>query len=258
MSRIPVGIFVLACVGLCAPASAQQGSPTPPLPVGGQIKAPTKIKDVPPVYPLEAQRAGISGVVILEATIGEDGKVRQARVLRSIPQLDQAAIDAVRQWEYTPTLINGVAVPILITVTVNFSQGAPPQGSLSSLPSAAPGTFRLLAMAQNGRPQVWDIVIARVSTLPAWNGESEPPLSIGEAARIARNWIVGQKMQISGLTLRTINLIGRPLPGPSEVWYYQVSYSSAGAPLATAGPPVVVVVLFDGSVLEPKDIAEAP
>jgi len=60
-------------------------------------------------------------VVIIEATIGTDGKVKDAKVLRTIPLLDQAALDAVRQWEFTPTLLNGVPVPVIMTVTVNFT-----------------------------------------------------------------------------------------------------------------------------------------
>jgi hypothetical protein len=50
-----------------------------------------------------------------------DGKVADAKVLRSIPLLDSAALDAVRQWEFTPTLLNGVPVPVIMTVTVNFT-----------------------------------------------------------------------------------------------------------------------------------------
>jgi protein TonB len=60
-------------------------------------------------------------VVIIEATIGADGTVTDSRVLRSIPLLDEAAIDAVRQWVFTPTLINGVPVPVIMTVTVQFT-----------------------------------------------------------------------------------------------------------------------------------------
>jgi TonB family protein len=88
--------------------------------VGGKIKAPTKIKDVAPVYPAMAQSAHVAGAVIIEATIGADGKVIDAKVLRSVPMLDQAALDAVRQWEYTPPLLNGVPVPVIMTVTVTF------------------------------------------------------------------------------------------------------------------------------------------
>jgi len=73
------------------------------------------------VYPAIAQNAGVTGAVIIEATIGADGRVIDAKVLRSIPLLDQAALDAVRQWEYKPTLLNGVAVPVIMTVTITSS-----------------------------------------------------------------------------------------------------------------------------------------
>ena len=103
-------------------AAARAKARIAPLRIGGQIKAPTKIKDVKPVYPAIAQSAHVGGVVTIEATIGEDGKVIDAKVVRSIPLLDQAALDAVRQWEYMPTLLNGVPVPILVTVTINFTR----------------------------------------------------------------------------------------------------------------------------------------
>jgi protein TonB len=89
--------------------------------VGGSIKAPTKIQDVKPVYPPVAQEARVSGVVILEVRIEPDGSVSQARVLRSIPLLDEAAVEAVMQWRFTPTLLNGQAIPVMMTVTVNFT-----------------------------------------------------------------------------------------------------------------------------------------
>ena len=89
---------------------------------GGRILPPKKIKDVPPVYPALAKSAHVSGAVTIEATIGTDGKVVDAKVVRSIPMLDQAALDAVRQWEYLPSMLNGVPVPVLVTVTVNFTR----------------------------------------------------------------------------------------------------------------------------------------
>ena len=92
-----------------------------PLRVGGNIAPPTKIKDVRPVYPAEALDARIQGVVIVEATIDREGRVSDAKVLRSIPQLDEAALTAVRQWEFAPTLLNGAPVPVIMTVTVNFT-----------------------------------------------------------------------------------------------------------------------------------------
>ena len=109
------------------PAGATAGlAGTQPVRVGGQIKAPTQISKVQPIYPAEAQAARVQGIVILEATIGVDGRVTNAYVLRSVPLLDQAAINAVRQWVYTPTLMNGVPVPVIMTVTVTFNLGSPP------------------------------------------------------------------------------------------------------------------------------------
>jgi protein TonB len=100
--------------------------PPPPVPsgpvrAGGDVQPPKRLVYVKPVYPGIALTSRLSGVVILEATIGEDGMVREVRVLRSYPLLDQAALDAVRQWRYTPTLLNGRAVSVLMTVTVSFS-----------------------------------------------------------------------------------------------------------------------------------------
>ena len=90
--------------------------------VGGKIEAPIKMNDVQPIYPAIARSAHVAGAVTIEATIGTDGKVIDAKVVRSIPLLDQAALDAVRQWEYRPTFLNGVPVPVLVTVTVNFKR----------------------------------------------------------------------------------------------------------------------------------------
>jgi protein TonB len=94
--------------------------PQEPVRVGGAIRTPVKVRDVAPIYPQIAQAARVQGIVILEATIGADGQVLNARVLRSVPLLDQAALDAVRQWQFTPTLLNGVPVPVVMTVTVSF------------------------------------------------------------------------------------------------------------------------------------------
>ena len=89
--------------------------------VGGDIKPPVKLRDVRPAYPPIAQAANVTGVVIMEVRIGTDGSVDEAHVIRSIPLLDQAALDAVKQWKFVPTMMNGQAVPVIMTVTVNFA-----------------------------------------------------------------------------------------------------------------------------------------
>jgi protein TonB len=68
-----------------------------------------------------AQVARVEGVVILEAILDARGHVASVHVLRSVALLDQAAVAAVEQWTYTPTLLNGVAVPVVMTVTVQFT-----------------------------------------------------------------------------------------------------------------------------------------
>jgi TonB family protein len=105
------------------PPGAAPTSPSgmAPVRVGGNIKTPTKVKNVPPVYPPDALAARIEGVVILEVTIDTEGRVYDAKVLRSIPVLDNAALEAVRQWEFTTTEFNGMRDPVSMTVTVNFT-----------------------------------------------------------------------------------------------------------------------------------------
>jgi TonB family protein len=102
-------------------AAGQTPSPAGPVRVGSQLMTPQKIKDVQPIYPPVAKAAGVEGIVILELTIVRDGKVQNVKVLRSIPLLDQAAIDAVKRWEYVPTLLNGGRVPVIVTATVTFA-----------------------------------------------------------------------------------------------------------------------------------------
>jgi TonB family protein len=92
-----------------------------PVRIGGNIRTPMKTRDVKPAYPQLAQEGRVSGVVILEALIGCDGNVQSARVLRGQPLLNDAAVDAVMQWRYRPTLLNGNAIPVIMTVTVTFT-----------------------------------------------------------------------------------------------------------------------------------------
>ena len=103
------------------PAPKQDAPPAPVRPGFLGVRTPVKTHHVDPVYPAIAQSARIQGIVIIEATISETGQVINARLLRSIPLLDQAAIDAVRQWQFTPTMLNGNPVPVIMTVTVNFT-----------------------------------------------------------------------------------------------------------------------------------------
>jgi TonB family protein len=88
--------------------------------VQGELKPPDLLKKVEPVYPETARLAGVEGTVILAVRARVDGTVEDAIVLRSVPLLDQAAIDAVKQWIYAPFIVDGKAAPAVFTVTVNF------------------------------------------------------------------------------------------------------------------------------------------
>lgn len=96
-------------------------APSAPIRVGGSVKEPKRIVDVAPVTPEIARQANVSGLVILEVIIDKEGAVESAKVLRSIPLLDEAALAAVKQWRYEPTHLNGMPVPVIMTVTVNFT-----------------------------------------------------------------------------------------------------------------------------------------
>ena len=87
---------------------------------GEKVMPPKLVREVSPVYPEAARKAGVEGVVILEATTDTYGGVAKVKVLRSIPLLDQAAIDALKQWVYEPVIVDGKPVPMTFTVTVQF------------------------------------------------------------------------------------------------------------------------------------------
>lgn len=105
------------------PAAAPGAGVPAPVRVGGSVRVPQKVYDVKPIYPQSMREAGLAGVVPIEAVIGRDGTVTSVRVLsaQAHPDLAVAATDAVRKWRFTPTLLNGVAVDVSMTVTVKFS-----------------------------------------------------------------------------------------------------------------------------------------
>ena len=93
--------------------------------IGGQIIAPKIVKRVPPVYPPLATQGRISGIVILEAQVDVNGRVKTATVLRGHPLFDEAAVAAVLQWRYRPLLLNGEPTEFILTVTVFFNLSSP-------------------------------------------------------------------------------------------------------------------------------------
>jgi TonB family protein len=104
-----------------APGQDPRIDPGNPVRIGGDIVAPKILKRMAPEYPPAALAAGIEGTVLVEAQIQRDGRVGNVAVLRSVPGLDEAALAAVRQWVFTPTLLNRVPVVVAMTVSVTFT-----------------------------------------------------------------------------------------------------------------------------------------
>jgi len=270
MRAVAVVSFALGLAVVPAAARAQPSSEPPIRITGNNLAPPTKIKDVNAVFPPDAQRARVGGVVIIEATIGEDGKVRDEKLLRSIPLLDQAALDAVKQWEYTPTIVDGKPRAVIMTVTVNFAiQGVPPvdgapvqvQPPATPVATAPPapgaGMIRLFAY----RPQntgafvVFDVTQMRATGQPHWMPDAEPPpLTVADAARIGRAWLAGRYPQVERFDLQGASLTRSRRPPNIDFWYYQLNFF-AGTPQIQG--PLFAVVLADGTIVEPTDPAAA-
>ncbi len=116
-----LGAALLTPAALAAPAAEDER----PRLAGSEVPAPKRRKLVLPDYPAEAKDRGVRGIVLVELVIERDGQVGEARVLRSIPLLDEAALKAVRQWEYEVTRVEGRPVRVLITVPITFSLKLP-------------------------------------------------------------------------------------------------------------------------------------
>jgi periplasmic protein TonB len=110
------------------------GHPIPPPPpklmhhgpylVGGRVQAPRIIRQIQPVYPILAREARIQGAVVIDSVINEHGEVTQMKLVSGSPLLARAAFDAVGQWRYEPTLLNGTPVAVEMEVTVHFNLGS--------------------------------------------------------------------------------------------------------------------------------------
>jgi protein TonB len=115
---VPGGVVGAIVGGL--PEAPAKPPPPGPLRVSGLVKEPVKIKHVAPVYPPAAVAGKIEGSVGLEALIDVRGRVAEVHVLQGNPLFEEAALEAARQWVYTPTLLDGVPVPLILMVTVHF------------------------------------------------------------------------------------------------------------------------------------------
>jgi len=122
MGGVPGGIVggIIGAIPDATPPPPPPPKKKEPIRVGGNVQSSKLITRVEPKYPELAKRARIQGIVLLQVTVGETGDVTEIKVIRGHPLLNDGAVSAVRQWKYSPTLLNGEPVPVIATVTVNF------------------------------------------------------------------------------------------------------------------------------------------
>jgi protein TonB len=106
--------------GFAAAGAKQPVAPPKPLPVGGEVKQAKLISSTPPTYPTLAKTQHIEGNVRVDALVDENGRVSSVKVVSGPTLLHQAAMDAIRQWKYQPATLDGKAVPMHLTVTLQF------------------------------------------------------------------------------------------------------------------------------------------
>jgi protein TonB len=121
LDGIPDGLGLATAVHPAIPPVAEAARPASPVRLADLPVLPRKIVDARPDYPDIARRARVEGTIIMEAVLDTSGRVTQLRILKSVPLLDQAAVDAVRQWRYTPSVYAGRPVSVLMTITVRFT-----------------------------------------------------------------------------------------------------------------------------------------
>ena len=107
-------------LGGLAAASNQPAAPAAPVAVGGDVKQAKLMSSAPPVYPAMAKAQHVSGAVTIDALIDVNGRVTTMKVISGPTLLQQAAMDALKQWKYEPATLDGKAVPMHLTVTLQF------------------------------------------------------------------------------------------------------------------------------------------
>jgi len=136
MSLRPAVLLVAAFLLVPRPGLPQDA---PPKVAGVDVPAPKRTKSVLPHYPPEAQAVGMRGIVILELVVGPDGKVVSARVTRSVPPFDDAALTAAREWEYEITRVEGKPVSVILTVPIEFKMRPPEMSRDDGIPELRQG-----------------------------------------------------------------------------------------------------------------------
>jgi TonB family protein len=234
-----------------SPAMTAAQSTEPPVRQGPGVTVPRLVRDVKPQYTSDAMRRQIQGSVQLECVVQLDGTPASIKVVRSLdPELDEQAIKALQQWRFQPGTKDGRPVPVIITAEMTFTLGGP-----KAAPAAADAPIRVFSRLDvDGSTLAYDISRERLTNAPSWDPQTtaQPPLSVGEAIAEAKRWLQEKRSAPEATDYRLLSaLLMRFAGGASDRWSYQITLSSGAI-------AVTVIVLLDGSIVEPRHIPRQP
>jgi TonB family protein len=235
-------LLLLALAFLQSPPSAVDQSVYRP---GDGVTSPRLIRSVPPRYTADALRLRKEGVVLVEGIVEIDGSVTTTHVLQSLDTgLDAEALRAFQQWQFTPGTKDGKAVRVQITTQMAFRA-----------PNAAASVVVFRRVDPDGSATVFEITGDRFRQLLPWDPDVSPvpALSPADAIRAATSWLERNNPRPEA---KRYLLLGaaflRFADRTSDRWYYQVNFAPVVSDSVVAMGLVTVVVLFDGTVVEPK------
>jgi TonB family protein len=251
---LSAAVVILLCTGrlatgwfpLNAPAVSQESTQQAthvvakpmrePIRVGGNVQESKLLVKVEPVYPQEAKAARVSGMVILQATVNEAGEVYDVKVLRGHPMLDEAAVNAVKQWRYSPSLLNGEPVPVTATVTVIFSMGG---GNSFPVMLDEVGNLRIPGYQLEGPALIQKMKESKVKIAIMPNPRAPMPV-IEETIRTLQKEGI-QDFLVAGFEIWEGRLFSQASSAPGETVAVMKGTRGEEVSLVTAGAPVLVL-----------------
>lgn len=229
----------LALLALALPGVALLSAREEPLVAGSEgVPVPRKIKHVQPVYPAAALAEGIRGIVILDVVVDTNGRVESTTIIRSIPGLDQAALEAARQWQYEPVKVNGKPARVRITVPITFALALPELERQTGVPELRQGVFPPWPSGAKGGAHVSAVVTlepdgriglarliegeapwsdALLRALKTWRFAA-PPADAVLSFRVEAQFVAGRDRDAGRVSLRATGLQRTELlaePGPA-------------------------------------------
>jgi TonB family protein len=188
-------------------------------------------------------RDQVTGRVAVECIVELDGVPSHIRVAQPLhPSLDASAVKAMAQWRFQPGTKDGKPARVQITVEMTFSM---------SPTSGPPQNVAIMRRASaDGATTIWDVTRERFDRQPSWRPDAgtPPPLSLADALQTANDWVQKREGRTNSTLMQSASLLR--LNGLQ--WYYRVDYALQTTTAANASERVTVVVLLDGTVVEPR------